>query len=192
MENWEKTFLRYCVAQGLLGVTQAKNILEERSKESFGLVNILLLVMARLGWDENTAFLYLKKALPEEAEGIFSQKIKKIPDKIPKEKESRDFSIGFASDLARIQQQDSKSPEEKTGQGKESRDFSIGFASDLARIQQQDSKSPEEKKREIHAGETKVKPIPDGPKLGNYIIIKKLGAGGMGVVYKAYHPNLDR
>ncbi len=45
------------------------------------------------------------------------------------------------------------------------------------------------------AGEILVEPaalLPQGAKLGRYVVIDKVGAGGMGVVYAAYDPELDR
>ena len=45
------------------------------------------------------------------------------------------------------------------------------------------------------AGEILVEPaaqLPQGAKLGRYVVIDRVGAGGMGVVYAAYDPELDR
>jgi tetratricopeptide (TPR) repeat protein/predicted Ser/Thr protein kinase len=45
------------------------------------------------------------------------------------------------------------------------------------------------------SGEILVEPaamLPQGAKLGRYVVIDKVGAGGMGVVYAAYDPELDR
>jgi len=45
------------------------------------------------------------------------------------------------------------------------------------------------------AGEILIEPaalLPQGAKLGRYVVIDRVGAGGMGVVYSAYDPELDR
>ena len=45
------------------------------------------------------------------------------------------------------------------------------------------------------SGEILVEPmalLPQGAKLGRYVVIDRVGAGGMGVVYAAYDPELDR
>ena len=34
--------------------------------------------------------------------------------------------------------------------------------------------------------------LPQGATFGRYVVVRRLGAGGMGVVYLAYDPNLDR
>jgi serine/threonine protein kinase len=34
--------------------------------------------------------------------------------------------------------------------------------------------------------------IPRGTKVGSYVVDSFLGRGGMGVVYRAFHPRLDR
>ena len=36
------------------------------------------------------------------------------------------------------------------------------------------------------------RPLPEGAKLGRYVVLKVIGAGAMGIVYAAYDPELDR
>ena len=36
------------------------------------------------------------------------------------------------------------------------------------------------------------RPLPEGAKLGRYVVLRVIGAGAMGIVYSAYDPELDR